>query len=440
MPLIRKGGKNIESGTANIATRLTGALTSGLDLPSNLVESINNTTGADILKTLLGNAAPAADLINAASSYLGGPTTKNPVKSRDILKSATGSTEEQLQPQGFGEKIAHNIVEGIPLTAATIASGGAAIPAAISNVGSGIGSAAGENLGGTPGAIAGALAGGIGANRLYDWLSGAAKAGTSPQTLKTIAKEAETTFYNAEKELGKDIKVSSVPYKDNLNRIEKEIARSKALNDTERKSLLKVADLMKEDLRDIDTNASFLVQADKDLNKLYKTLKSPGTDGFINSLKAEVENAAKNISTTSEKANQWYNAWHNAKDTHKALNYRTYMGDIYDKYPKVLKTLTSPLAKSLLGVGALGLGGIPGIFLGGLGYGLTKGAGKAAEIYGFLKYPRAQELLKQAFEYSFQRNIPALTRTYQKINNVARQYERETSKGGRLIRRAGDPI
>ena len=120
---------------------------------------------------------------------------------------------------------------------------------------------------------------------------------------------------------------------------------------------------------------------------------------------------------------EWFKAWKDADAIHKALNYKTYLTDVLDEYPRLEKIVTNPLAQAAVGLGA---GGFMGGLLGGAtGLATTAVARKGTQLYGFLGNKTTEKLLGQALKATVERNIPTLNRIYTQLNKTADKYQQE---------------
>jgi len=447
MPLIRKGNGAIQPITQeNNQSVMQGleSLLKPLASFSSLARGVPNIEelpkGASYLgvgaleglASVLGLPGSIHNFISPSTSFL--PTSSTLVNNvGEILSKII--PKDYREPSDLRGHIVKSIGSGIPLGGALIAKGAPVAQTVARTIGSGIGAGLGESVGGPFGALIGSLGGSFAGNKALKWIINAPKTGVDPQTLQSIAEQAEERLYSAEKELGKDINVKYPRYKESLNAIKSKIEDTTALDTGEKKELIEKIDRYLSDYKIDRLNASQLAERSKELNRIKTWNNGKEYNKFIDWTKKvlkETENAIGN------KHPEWKKTLEEARDVHKALNFNDYFNDLLSSNKSLGKILTNPLAKLIMSGGAFGtfmpFGGLLKYGAGALaGLGIEKGS----QLYGFLKYPSTYPLLEKAFKYSLERNIPALGAILTKLNNKADTFQEESryNFGGRLIRK-----
>ena len=113
--------KGKKKSPAGFGTRTAGALAQGIDMPGQIAQSVSNLAGQPLTK-LISKGLGGPDIltpISEALQYLTGYSGNNPIQANEVLKSATGTTQEQFEPQSTPESYLQRVLKLAPTAALT---------------------------------------------------------------------------------------------------------------------------------------------------------------------------------------------------------------------------------------------------------------------------------------------------------------------------------
>lgn len=266
-----------------------------------------------------------------------------------------------------------------------------------------------EELGAGPlGQLTASILGGWATGKGFNAVTNYLKKGGSIENLETLSETAKTNFYNKEKELGSKIQAPAREYESNLNKLYSEIVDDISLPTKSKKELINRFKKFEQDYATGKISASRLAERTKQINAAYPSITNPIEENYLRRAQKIMFDEGKRI---GEIHPEWYNAWESARSIGRAQSYKVILPEILQDSPKLVKYLTNGTIRAILGL-----------------TGIKTSLNKGAQVIGFLNESRAgRDLLKKAMEYTVNRNIPALEKTYRELQKLTDKYEKENS-------------
>jgi hypothetical protein len=276
-------------------------------------------------------------------------------------------------------------------------------------------------------------------NPAIDKVSGLFSKKINPNSLTSIADQTQKKYGLERDNLGAKINYPAESYRNNLDKLYNKIIDDVSVPSTEKKELLGAISKFDQDAISGKINANKLIERKEQINTLYPEMfnKSKSYQKYLKQLKGNLEETRNAIGITHPR---WFEASKIVDDITKANNYQFVITELLDQYPQLKKYTTQPIIQSLIyggGGTSIGgaVGGIPGAAAGFFaGKGLQKGLEKSQQIYGFLKYPHAQEVLGKVIKASLDNNIPVFTKSLAKLDRLAIEYEKKKPEPSKSTR------
>lgn len=399
---------------ARIATQAVPRAVSGvIGIPAGIA-AFAGQTAEKALSPLLGNRPEieAFEKKHKIGTYgepaIPYPSVENVYSGQTNLLKKLGVPESLLeQKPGFIEGTINRTITALPYISLLP---GSFIANAARELSASAGGQAAEELGfGATGQLVGSLLGGLagtkGVNKAADFF----KKGGSIETLERMAQKAESGFYSKQKELGDKISVSAPKYRTQLNNLYNEIVDDTGLKSTSRTELMDKLQKYEQDIVGGKIKPSKLAERTKQINAAYSQVKTPAERTYLQRVQKAMFQEAESIGKSHP---DWYNAYEAARSIGRAESYRVQLPTVLEDAPQLLKYLTNATARAALGVSGIG-----------------PAANKAVRAAGFLyESPEARKLLLKSIDYTLQRNIPALERTYRKLNELGEKFDQKESK------------
>jgi hypothetical protein len=332
-----------------------------------------------------------------------------------------GSTQpgEWLIGGKFPEQVLSKTLENLPLTLAT---GGSNIPLALARDIAGTVAQTGAEKLGLPASVQlfAGIAGERGFNKaLEKWGSK-----IPPKYLGELAQEAKSEFYSQVEKTGEKIKTDASKYQSKLNEVAEQVSKDTRLSAEDRKKLYRDITQYESDFNKGNISAKDLFNRRTELNDIIAN--SRGREKFYyQGIKRSLVDELGKQSKLNPKFGKYLS---DADAIHDAQNFGNTFKEALRENSILKKVLKNPIAYA---AGTLG-GSLylkdPTLILGSA---LATEAGmrglrKGTEVYGFLRHEAPRRILQEATDNILKRNIPAAARSYNKLNQLADKYEKQT--------------
>lgn len=341
-------------------------------------------------------------------------------ESGELVGSIFGN--ENLTPQSFPEEVLSQVTQNLPITLAT---GGSNIPLAIArDVAASTAQTGAEKLN-LPKAVQffAGIAGEKGFNKTLEKLGRK----VSPKYLGQLAQEAKSDFYKQVEKTGEKIKTDASKYKNKLEEVAEQVSKDTRLSLEDRKKLYRDINQYESDFNKGAITGKDLFNRRTEINEIINNSKGREKFYYQGIKKSLIDELGKQ-SQLNPKFGKYLT---DADAIHDAQNFGSFFKEALHEHPKLGKVLKNPAAYSLASIGpAVWLSKDPVTALTtsiGIGAGI-KGAKKANALIGFVRQDAPRKILLEATENMLKRNYPAAARSYNKLNQLADKYDKESKK------------